>query len=161
MIVSIVHATPQDFEGIWEIFSKTIKTGDTYIYPPNTTQKEARKIWLDNTHAYVAKEDGKIVGTFVIRDNKTGLGSHICNAGFMVHPDHRGKGIGRQMGEFALKEAKKHGYLAMQFNVVVSTNFKSIALWKSLGFELIGTVPKGFNHLSLGLVDIHIMYKKL
>jgi ribosomal protein S18 acetylase RimI-like enzyme len=53
------------------------------------------------------------------------------------------------------------GYLAMQFNFVVETNTRAIALWEDLGFETVGRLPRAFRHPVAGLVDARIMYKWL
>ena len=65
------------------------------------------------------------------------------------------------MGQHCLREAKKAGYLAMQFNFVVSTNTGGVALWRSLGFTVIGTVPEAFDHPEHGLVGLHVMHRFL
>lgn len=164
MDYEIVKSSAGDFEhGIWEIFNLVISTGDTYIYPPSTTKAQARKIWIKERICYVArdKKTGNIIGTYTLRPNVVGLGSHVANAGFMVHPHYRNQKIGQAMGEHALIEAKKLGYLAMQFNVVVSTNERAVYLWQKLGFKIIGTVPKAYKHAHNGLVDIHIMHRFL
>ncbi len=162
MTIKIVPAKfEEDFDAIWDIFQSVIATGDSYIYPEDITREEAKTVWFGGTATYVAKDGNKIVGTYVIRPNKVGRGSHVCNAGFMTSLDHRGKGIGRKMGMHSLIESKKLGYLAMQFNVVVSTNAVAVNLWQSIGFKIIGTIPEGYQHKQKGLVDIHIMYQKL
>jgi len=63
------------------------------------------------------------------------------------------------MGKHALKEAAEAGYEGMQFNAVVSTNTAALALWNSLGFEIVGTVPEAFRSPRHGRVAIHIMYR--
>jgi GNAT superfamily N-acetyltransferase len=164
MEYEIVKASPDDFEhGIWEIFKFVTSAGDTYIYPPETTKSQARRIWLKERVCYVVKDKitGAIMATYTIRPNKTGLGSHVCNAGFMVHPHYQNRRLGHIMCEHSLIEAKKLGYLAMQFNVVVSTNERAVYLWQKMGFKIIGTVPQGFNHKTKGMVDIHIMHRFL
>ncbi len=161
MPCTIRPATEADFDAMWNIFHAVVSTGRTYVYAPDTTKAQCHTILMTNTHPFVAEKNGQIVGLFVIRSNHQGLGSHVCNAGFMVCPEHRRKGIGRAMGEHALVQAKELGYRAMQFNVVVSTNKASIALWKSLGFTIIGTVPDAFDHADEGLVAIHIMHRFL
>lgn len=164
MEYEILKAEEKDFDhGIWEIFKHVTSTGDTYLYPPETTKAQARKIWLKSRVCYVAKDKvtGQIIGTYTIRPNKEGLGSHVANAGFMVHPQHRNRKIGQAMGAHALIEAKKLGYDAMQFNVVVSTNERAVYLWQKMGFKIIGTVPQAFNHKTHGKVDIHIMHRFL
>ncbi len=99
--------------------------------------------------------------TYIIKPNQTGLGSHIANCSYMVCPDARGKGVGRLICEHSITEAQQLGYKAMQFNLVVSTNHAAVALWQKCGFKIIGTIPEGFKHQSLGYVDAHIMYRKL
>jgi len=85
----------------------------------------------------------------------------VANAGFIVAEGQFGKGIGRVMGLHALEEARYAGFQAMQFNFVISTNTRAVALWQSIGFGIIGTVPQAYHHRTLGLVDIHIMHRFL
>jgi ribosomal protein S18 acetylase RimI-like enzyme len=102
-----------------------------------------------------------IVGTYILRPNQSGPGSHVANAAFMVAPDARGMGIGRKMGEHSLSEARRIGFRAMQFNFVVSTNASAIRLWQQLGFKIIGTLPGAFRHPEKGYVDVYVMYRSL
>lgn len=157
----IRKATDKDFDEVWSIFKDVVSTGDTYVYSPDTSRSQCYKILMVHTFPYVALIDEKVVAFYVIRKNKPDLGSHVCNAGYMVNKIFRGKNIGRNIAKHSIEEAKKLGFKAMQFNVVVSTNKVSFKLWKSLGFKLVGTVPEGFNHSVKGLVDIHIMHRFL
>ncbi len=158
----IRKATDQDFVGIWDIFHQVVKTGDTYTYAPDTTKEEAYSLWMPpQKETYVALINEVIVGTYFIRANQPGLGAHIANAAYMVHPDYRSHGIGKAMAFHSIEAAKATGFSAMQFNIVVSTNESAVHLWKKLGFCIIGTTPKGFKHLSKGFVDTHIMYRPL
>lgn len=159
--VTIRPAKIDEFALIWPTFQAVTKTGDTYIYLEDMDYFHAEEIWMKDTNPYIVEENGEVIGTYVIRPNKIGRGAHVCNAGFMIHPDFQNRGIGRVMGEHALKQAKKLGYTAMQFNVVVSTNSRSIALWTSLGFTIVGTIPQGFDHKEKGLVDLYIMHRFL
>ena len=99
------------------------------------------------------------MGTYYIKANQPGLGSHVCNCGYMVCADARGKGIGRAMCEHSLVEARKLGFKAMQYNLVVSTNRGAIKLWQDLGFDIIGTLPGAFEHRHKGFVDAFVMYQ--
>jgi GNAT superfamily N-acetyltransferase len=103
--------------------------------------------------------ENQILGSIFIKPTQPSLGDHIANAGFMVSVKARGRGLGRQLGEFAIPEAKRLGFTAMQFNYVVASNEGAVKLWLDLGFEIIGTVPGAFRHLSLGPIDIHIMHR--
>lgn len=112
-------------------------------------------------HTYVAIMDDHIAGTFIIKDNQPDLGYHIANASFMTLPSASGQGIGYRMGEFSLKEAKRLGYKAMQFNFVVEINTRAVTLWEKHGFRIIGAIPEAFQHRHLGLTAIYIMFREL
>jgi ribosomal protein S18 acetylase RimI-like enzyme len=155
-------ATTNDLDGIWEIFEKVIQSGDTYAFDPNTPQEDLSKLWFAPTmNVYVAEEDHKILGTYFIKPNQVGLGAHIANCGYMVHPETRGKGLGKQLCEHSLRIAKEMGYKGIQFNFVVSTNTTAVKLWEKSGFSIIGTIPNGFNHRQLGYVDAYIMFREI
>jgi L-amino acid N-acyltransferase YncA len=160
--ISIRPATAADFDQMWEIFRAVVQPGDTYVFAANTPREEAREYFLGGGVAsWVAEEKGAIVGMYKLIPNCRDRGSHVANASFMVHPNAQGKGIGRTLGEHCLAEARKAGYRAMQFNFVVSTNATGVALWNKLGFEIVGTLPKAFDHERLGLVDAYVMYREL
>ncbi|MBI5346686.1 MAG: GNAT family N-acetyltransferase [Chlamydiae bacterium] len=162
MEVLIRQATEKDFPKIWEIFHSIVKEGDTYTFSPDISFEEAKKYWMNPAvFTYVATLNDEIVGTYIIKPNHPGLGSHVANASYMVHPGHQGKKIGYKMGLHSLEEAKRLGFKAMQFNIVVATNEKAVSLWKKLGFEIVGKLPKVFNHKKLGLVDAFVMHRFL
>lgn len=160
--LSVRRATNADWPAIWRIFHAVVAVGDTYAYAPDTTESDARRIWTAAPAlAYVAVQDASVLGTYCLRPNQTGLGDHVANAGFMVARGVAGRGIGRSMGRHALLEARRMGFRAMQFNYVVSSNERALALWKSLGFAVVGTIPKAFRHAALGPVDVHVMHRFL
>ncbi len=160
-------ASEADFEPIWQIIHAVVQGGDTYAYPPELTREQAHGIWMEPpVRPYVCvradqSRDQIIVGTYILKPNQPGLGSHVANGAFMVHPEFRGQGIGRQMGKHALQEARRLGFLAMQFNCVVSTNQAAVALWQQLGFQIVATLPQAFHHRQRGYVDAYIMYQWL
>ncbi len=160
--MEIRQATQNDNNAVWDIFKRVIQTGDTYVFDPNTNKEDLAKHWFaTNMHTLVLEEKGIIIGTYIIKPNQIDLGSHIANGSYMVHPDFQRKGIGKLLCEHSLFRAKELGFLAMQFNVIVSTNKAAIKLWQKYDFKIIGTVPKGFKHLEFGLVDTLIMYREL
>lgn len=156
-------AIDRDFEAVWELFSKVIAGGDTYVFDPQTPKESLPKHWFaDYMDTFVAeKENGEIVGTYVIKPNQIDLGNHIANGSYMVSPNYQGKGIGTLLCDHSLEFASQKGYKGIQFNIVVSTNLPAVALWKKFGFEIIGTTPKGFRHQKMGFVDTYIMFKEL
>lgn len=160
--MTIREATTTDHDGIWEIFEQVIKTGDTYAFDPDTSKEDLPKLWFaPGMKVFVAEDNGKILGTYFIKPNQPALGSHIANCGYMVHPETRGRGLGKQMFNHSWAVAKEYGYKGMQFNLVVSTNKIAVQLWEKLGFKIIGTIPKGFNHRQLGHVDAYIMFREM
>jgi len=161
-MIEIRKATEPDFDSIWMIFKQVVAAGDTYVFSLDTSKREARGHWMsDSVHTYVACEENAILGTYIIRQNQPGLGSHVANAAFMVDPAAQGRGIGRLLGEHAIAQARDLGFEAMQFNFVVSTNTGAIALWEKLGFQIVGRLPKAFRHKQLGLVDAYVMHRFL
>jgi L-amino acid N-acyltransferase YncA len=160
--LSVRRAVAADRDAIWEIFRATVAPGDAFVYDPNTPREEAEAYWFaKGTRTYVAEQDGKVVGSYILRPNRPGLGDHISNAGFMVDPAARGGGVGRAMGEHALSEARRLGYRAMQFNFVISTNESAVHLWQELGFRIVGTLPTAFRHARNGFVDAYVMFRSL
>ena len=161
--MKIRPATETDRDAIWNIFHEVVADGDTYSLDPNISREDALAYWFAaGTHTYVAEQPAiGIAGTYILRPNHSGGGSHVANAGFMVSASARGKGIGRAMAEHCLSEARRLGFRAMQFNYVISTNATAIRLWQGLGFEIVGTLPDAFHHPEKGYVDVYVMYRSL
>jgi len=161
-VLEIRQATEADRDAIWNIFHAVVAPGDTYAFDPRISREDALAYWFrEDTHAYVAAQDRHVVGTYILRANQPGSGSHVANAAFMVLPNARGLRIGRKMGEHCLSEARRLGFRAMQFNFVVSTNEAAIRLWKQLGFKIVGTLPGAFRHPQKGYVDVYVMFRSL
>jgi L-amino acid N-acyltransferase YncA/8-oxo-dGTP pyrophosphatase MutT (NUDIX family) len=155
-------ASPDDADAIWDIFQRVVAGRDAYVFLPDTPREAAVGYWLArDTISRVAELDGRVVGMYKLVDNRAGLGAHVANASFMVHPSASGRGIGYAMGADCLREARQQGYEAMQFNFVVSTNTRAVTLWQRLGFRIVGTLPRAFRHCTLGLVDALVMYREL
>jgi len=161
--MEIRPATDSDRDAIWNIFHEVVAAGDTYALDPNISREDALAYWFEpRTHTYVAKQSAiGIAGTYILRPNQSGGGSHVANAGFMVSASARGEGLGRAMAEHCLSEARRLGFRAIQFNYVISTNAAAIQLWQDLGFKIVGTLPDAFRHPEKGDVDVYVMYQSL
>jgi RimJ/RimL family protein N-acetyltransferase len=160
--MKIREFTENEFEKIWLIFHEIVSKGETYAYPRDTSREEAERLWVHLPRkTYVIEDEGQIVGTYYIKTNQPGAGSHVCNCGYMVSPEARGKGFATAMCEHSQVIARELGYKAMQFNLVVSTNEGAVRLWKKLGFDIVGRLPLAFNHPTKGYVDAFVMYKWL
>jgi ribosomal protein S18 acetylase RimI-like enzyme len=152
-----------DWSSVWPMLQTTFAAGDTYTFSPDSTEAEIRKAWIELPAAtFVAcNEAGHIVGTYFIKPNQPGLGAHVCNCGYVVDKEAQGQGIAAQMCEHSQKLAVDMGFRAMQFNFVVATNTGAVRLWQKLGFDIVGTLPRVFQHQRLGFVDAHVMFKAL
>jgi L-amino acid N-acyltransferase YncA len=160
--MKIREATENDFDAIWPFFNEIVSAGETYAYPEETTKSEALKIWMQLPRkTYVVEEDNQILGTYYIKTNQGGPGSHVCNCGYMVSQKARGKGLATAMCEHSQKVATELGYKAMQFNFVASSNEGAVRLWNNLGFETVGRLPNAFKHPAQGYIDALVMYKWL
>ncbi len=153
----------KNWSDIWPIIEPVFRAGETYAFSPDITEKEAYEVWVKTpSETYVAlDENNNILGTYYIKPNQPELGSHVCNCGYIVVENARGKGIASKMCKHSQHEAVAKGFRAMQFNLVVSTNEGAIHLWKKLGFDVIGILPKAFRHKKLGFIDALIMYKQV
>lgn len=161
-MIEIREATEHDFEAIWPIFHEVAKAGETYAYSPDTNKEQAFSIWMSApNYTYVLVENGVVMGTYYLKTNQAGPGQHVCNCGYMVSSLARGKGFATIMCEHSQQKAVEFGYKAMQYNFVAASNDLAVKLWLKLGFSVVGTLPKAFNHPRLGYVDALVMYKWL
>lgn len=161
-MIKITAYTPAHWPEVWAILEPVFRAGETYAYATDITESQAHTVWINTPKAtYVALENGEVLGTFYIKPNQPALGAHVCNCGYVVGPNARGKGIAAQMCDFSQGVAVQLGFSAMQYNLVAASNEGAVRLWQRHGFQIIGTLPKAFNHQRLGLVDAHVMYKIL
>ncbi|MEU6683160.1 GNAT family N-acetyltransferase [Streptomyces sp. NPDC046832] len=158
----IREATADDWPRIWPFWHRIVAAGETYAWDPGTSEEEARVLWMNPAkRVYVVEDDtGAVVASAYLTPNYGGPAAGIANAGFMVDPGKGGRGYGRALAEHLLTEAGTAGFRGMVFNAVVETN-PAVALWTSLGFTILGTVPEAFDHPRHGLVGLHIMYRAL
>jgi L-amino acid N-acyltransferase YncA len=155
-------ALAADAADVWRVLEPTIVAGETHALPTDMTREDAIAYWCAPGHeVFVAEERNVIVGTYYLRPNQHGGGAHVANAAYMVAPAATGRGIAQAMCEHSLRRARERGFLALQFNFVVSSNERAVRLWQHLGFAIVGRVPKAFRHPSLGLVDALVMHRLL
>jgi RimJ/RimL family protein N-acetyltransferase len=160
--VVIREIAAAEFRLLWPIFRDVVAAGDTYSYPPDITFEQAQLLWTGgDARCFIAEFEGRCVGGYMLHTNQPGLGNHVANAGYMVAPHLRGRGIAAAMCVHSLVRAREAGFTAMQFNYVVSSNESAIRLWQKFGFAVVGRVPKAFRHSTLGFVDVLVMHRFL
>lgn len=160
----IREATAEDWPAVWRFYQQIVEAGETFTFPPGLEREQSREWWMlqpPSRTVVAADEAGKILGTAKMNRNHQGNGAHIAGASYMVDPARSGQGVGRALCEYSLQWARAAGFRLMQFNAVVETNVNAIRLYRSLGFEIVGTLPEGFRHPTKGYVGLHVMYCRL
>jgi L-amino acid N-acyltransferase YncA len=160
MIIRLAGSS--DAAAIWSILEPTIRAGETYTLPRDMNREQALTYWFSADHAvFVAEDDGEVLGTYYLRANQKGGGAHVGNCGYMTAAKASGRGVATAMCSHSLEYARTHGFRAMQFNFVVSSNLPAIHLWQKFGFATVGRLPDAFLHPRLGYVDALVMYREL
>lgn len=151
-----------DFDAVWRIFQDILATGEQYPFD-DASREACRAYWYGTgVKTWVAVLNGeRLLGMYRLVPNQADRGSHVASASYMVGPAAQGVGVGKLLGRHSLEQARRDGFLAMQFNYVVSTNVAAVVLWKQLGFAIVGTLPKAYRHQKLGYVDVYVMYRLL
>ena len=159
-MIEIRDATPDDWPAMWAFMRGIVAAGDTFTYDPEMDEPEARGMWCNEPpgRTVVAVVDSAVAGTAEMERNRSGPGAHVATASFMVAPEHEGRGVGRALVEDVVGWARGEGYRGIQFNAVAASNARAVGLYRSLGFEVVGTVPGGFLHPVEGYVGLHVMY---
>lgn len=154
----------KDWSSAWAILEPVFRAGETYAFPLDISEEDAERAWIgDSREVFVAVEQatGENVGTYYLKPNYAGPGAHVCNCGYVVSGNARGRGVGSLMCEHSQQEALSRGFRAMQFNLVAASNGGAVGLWKKMGFDIVGTLPGAFRHPRLGFVDAYVMYEPL
>ena len=167
--VRIRLASPADRPKVLHIARAVRDAGDAWWWPADHDDAALERYWFEEVFeaggetfvAVDAADDDAVLGAYLIDPVGQGRRRHVAHGGYMVDPAVRRRRIGRTMGEHSLDEARRRGFVAMQYNCVVSTNEPAVRLWLSLGFDIIGTLPRAFEHPTLGLVDAHVMHRSL
>ena len=162
-MIKIRRFDEQDWGATWQLIEPVFRAGETYPFSPEITEQEADKAGIEKPAATVGAtdENNQLVGPDYIQPNQPTLGAHVCNCGYIVGENARGRGVATEMCEHSQREAIIQGFRAMQYNLVVSTNEGAVRLWEKQGFDFIGTLPGAFRHQQLGFVDAYVMYKQL
>ncbi len=161
-MLTIRPAAPEEADAVWVILEPVIRAGETYVLPRDMSRGDALAYWFAQSHeVFVADADGQVLGTYYLRANQRGGGSHVANCGYLTAAAASGRGVARAMCSHSLDHAKKRGFRAMQFNFVVSTNARAVRLWQHCGFAIVGCLPEAFLHPVAGYTDAYVMYRML
>ena len=152
-----------DWPALWTLLEPVFRAGETFPHDPAITETEASQAWVEQSQAVMVAVEpaGAVLGTYYLRPNSLALGAHVANAGYLVAMHCRRQKIGSRLCQHSLQAARRLGYRAMQFNLVVSTNAAGIRCWQRNGFTVVCTLPGAFRHRQLGYVDALVMFQGL
>lgn len=161
-MIAVRPMNMEDEDAVWAMLEPVIRSGETYTLPRDMTREQALQFWCapGNT-VFIAEQEDEIAGTYLLRANQKGGGSHVANCGYVTAPHASGRGVARAMCAHSLEYAKAQGFRGMQFNFVVSTNAAAVHLWEKLGFVTLCRIPEAFLHPKLGYVDALVMHRFL
>jgi ribosomal protein S18 acetylase RimI-like enzyme len=155
-------ANESDQAALWGLLEPVIREGEVYALPRDLGESDALAYWFDPAHrVFVALEGEQLVGSYFMQANQRGGGAHVANCGYVSARASQGRGVAYAMCQHSLEHARAAGFRAMQFNYVVSTNERAVALWQRCGFAIVGRLPGAFAHPRLGDVDVFVMHREL
>ena len=161
-MIEMRDATPEDGDAVWAMLEPVIRAGETYALPRDYSREEALGFWCaEFNEVILAFQDGAPLGTYILRPNQKGGGAHVANCAYVTAGAAQGRGVARAMLAHSLERARERGYRAMQFNFVIASNTRAVALWESHGFEIVGHQPDAFVLPGGKTVDALVMHRTL
>ncbi len=164
--VQLVLADQQDVEPLRRLYRIIVEEGTSYPHDRFPDQVDFMEYWFrgkTTVAAYVparARAAG-MAGAFYLKPNWPGRARHVANAGFMVAPEWRNKGLGWLLGATMLEYAKRLGYRSVIFNLVFSDNTIARRLWDTLGFRELAVIPGAVRKHDGSCQDAVIMFRSL
>jgi L-amino acid N-acyltransferase YncA len=140
--VAVRLARPDDAEATRQIYNHEVTTSTvTFDLVPRSFDDQRE--WLEarsGAHAVlVAEESGRIVGFGSLSPwrDRPAYATSVEDSVY-VHRDHQGRGIGKALLTELVRVGRAHGFHAM-FARIVGGHESSVALHRSLAFEIVGT----------------------
>jgi ribosomal protein S18 acetylase RimI-like enzyme len=161
-MIAIRASTAGDRDVVWQMLEPVIRAGEALALPREMAREQGLAYWFaDGNRVFVAEDEGQVAGSYYLRANQKGGGSHVANCGYLTAGWALGRGVAGAMCAHSLEFAGSVGFRAMQFNFVVSTNEAAVHLWIKHGFEVLARLPAAFEHPALGFVDALVMWRVL
>ncbi|MNZ40484.1 N-acyltransferase YncA [compost metagenome] len=142
----IRHASKEDCAAIGEIYNHAV-VHTAAIWNDTTVDTGNRIAWFEartlmGYPVLVSEENSVVTGYASFGDWRAFDGfRHTVEHSVYVHPDHQGKGIGRELMKALIGEARNIGKHVMVAGIEAQ-NHGSIHLHKTLGFVITGQMPQ-------------------
>ena len=136
----------KDLPAMIRIWNKVVEDGVAFPQEECLDEKTGAEFFAAQTYTAVAenRENGQVLGLYILHPNNVGRCGHICNASYAVKKSVRGQHIGEKLVKHCIAQGKTCGFRVLQFNAVVKSNTGALALYKKLGFTQLGVIPGGF-----------------
>ena len=164
--VQLVLAGDRDVDPLRALYRIIVEEGTSYPHDRFPDDHDFMDSWFRGRSTVAAyaqdRPDGaSMAGAFYLKSNWPGRARQVANAGFMVSPEWRMKGLGWLLGATMLEYAKQLGYRSVLFNLVFSENAPARHLWEKLGFRQLGVIPGAVRKDSGTYQDAVIMFRSL
>jgi L-amino acid N-acyltransferase YncA len=164
--IQLMLANDHDIEPLRQLYRVIVDEGSSYPHDQFPSDEEFLDYWIRGKSTVVVYlsdrvHDEKMLGAFYLKPNWPGRAGHVANAGFIVAPEWRGKGLGWLLGVTMLRYATALGYRSVLFNLVFSENITARQLWHKLGFQELGIIPEAVLKNDGTFQDAIIMWRSL
>jgi L-amino acid N-acyltransferase YncA len=161
-----VLADDHDVEPLCRLYRFIVDEGMSYPHQVMPGADEFRDYWFTGKSTIAAYSPDRVharemAGAFYLKPNWPGRARHVANAGFIVAPEWRNRGLGWLLGATMLQYAKELGYRSVIFNLVFSENRPARHLWTRLGFRELAIIPEAVHKNSGTYQDAVIMFRSL
>ena len=163
--IQLVLADRPDHEPLRRLYRVIVEEGASYPHDRLPDLEEFEEYWFRGKSTVVAycrdtKEAG-MIGAFYLKPNWPGRARHVANAGFVVAPEWRNRGLGWLLGALMVDYARDLGDQSVIFNLVFSENIAARYLWKKLGFVELGIIPNAVRKNDGAYQNGIIMFRSL
>ena len=164
--IRLVLVGQADLTPLRQLYDRIVKEGTSYPHERPLTEEEFLEYWYRGKSTVAAYPDGASghhdpIGAFYLKANWPGRARHVANAGFIVSPEWRQRGLGWLLGATMLNYARYLGYKSVIFNLVFSENRGARHLWTQLGFKELSTIPQAVRNNDGSYQDAVIMFQSL
>ena len=135
----------KDLKEMTVIWNEVVTDGVAFPQEDILDETTGAAFFAEQSYCGVATDDnGNVVGLYILHPNNIGRCGHICNASYAVSAKCRGQHIGEKLVLDCMAQAKKRGFMILQFNAVVESNIHARHLYERIGFRQLGVISKGF-----------------
>lgn len=164
--IDLLLAGTSDIEPLRRLYHIIVAEGTSYPHHRPPDHDEFMDYWFrgKSTVVVYAKDRDRCpdpLGAFYLKPNWPGRARHVANAGFIVAPEWRNKGLGWLLGAAMLSYARDLGYRSVIFNLVFMENQPARYLWNKLGFTELGVIPAAVQQDNGTYQDAVIMFRSL